>query len=511
MMKSEAVKPVADVMLILEGTYPYVRGGVSSWVHQLIQGLPERTFELVFIGGAPNQYGPIQYALPDNVTRLHVHYLMDNTVTCQRERTLLHQNKIALFEQWQTLLTYFRDSTNPIPDDLVRFMFASFATESGLTFADFLYHHQAWNVLTQHYFDYFQRSSFIDFFWTFRNIYKPLFVMANLARKLPKTRLIHSVSTGYAGLLGAGLSEMQDTPFIITEHGIYTKERKIDLLQADWINDAPVELGNHLYTDMGYIRKMWIHFFEQLGRTSYRYARQITALYEGNRQRQIRDGAPTDKTRVIPNGINLDRFTDLANHRSDVIPHVVGLIGRVVPIKDIKTFIRAIKEAQHHLPDLQGWIVGPTEEDPDYVQECKLLTASLDLNDNIRFLGMQDVTRIFPQLGAVALTSISEAQPLVLLEAMASGVPVLATDVGACRAIIEGDTPEDKALGAAGRVVSIASPGETASAICQLLSNRTQWRAYHTTGLARTTRFYNQSLMFERYRTLYRETLSWPE
>ena len=57
----------------------------------------------------------------------------------------------------------------------------------------------------------------------------------------------------------------------------------------------------------------------------------------------------------------------------------------------------------------------------------------------------------------MALTSISEAQPLVLLEAMAAGVPVLATDVGSCREIIEGATDEDKALGKAGEVVSIAS------------------------------------------------------
>ncbi|WP_261887424.1 DUF3492 domain-containing protein [Vibrio aerogenes] len=41
----------ADVILVLEGTYPYVRGGVSSWVHQLIHGLPSVTFELVFLGG----------------------------------------------------------------------------------------------------------------------------------------------------------------------------------------------------------------------------------------------------------------------------------------------------------------------------------------------------------------------------------------------------------------------------------------------------------------------------
>lgn len=43
---------VVDVMLLLEGTYPFVAGGVSSWVHQLISGLPGITFGIVFIGGS---------------------------------------------------------------------------------------------------------------------------------------------------------------------------------------------------------------------------------------------------------------------------------------------------------------------------------------------------------------------------------------------------------------------------------------------------------------------------
>ena len=48
---------MADVTLLLEGTYPYVSGGVSSWVHQIIRGLPEIKFSLVFLGGDPKLYG----------------------------------------------------------------------------------------------------------------------------------------------------------------------------------------------------------------------------------------------------------------------------------------------------------------------------------------------------------------------------------------------------------------------------------------------------------------------
>ncbi|MEI8707434.1 GT4 family glycosyltransferase PelF [Pseudoalteromonas sp. B62] len=106
-------KPNADVLLLLEGTYPYVRGGVSSWVHQIIEGLPHYNFELVFLGGAPEHYGEIQYTLPKNVTKLHVHYLVENNASEIKAKHGVKYKK-ELFEFWQQLQNYFRDSKEPI-------------------------------------------------------------------------------------------------------------------------------------------------------------------------------------------------------------------------------------------------------------------------------------------------------------------------------------------------------------------------------------------------------------
>ena len=311
--------------------------------------------------------------------------------------------------------------------------------------------------------------------------------------------------------MGAGASVIHNTPFLLTEHGIYTKERKIDLIQASWIKESEQSLGKNLNTEMGFIRRMWISFFEQIGRTTYHQADKIISLYEGNRQRQIKDGASESKASVVPNGIKTKRFVDALNARPKSVPMVVGLIGRVVPIKDIKTFIRAIKEVQAELPDIEGWIIGPFEEDPQYYKECQLLVSSLDLDKNITFTGMKNIVEILPKLGIVALTSISEAQPLVLLEAMAAGVPVLASDVGSCREIIEGASEEDRALGKAGEVVSIASPSETAQQIITLLENEQTWYQYQQNGLNRVKIYYDESHMFARYDKLYKDTIAWPE
>src|SRR5688572_8359601 len=70
-------KMAADITMILEGTYPFVSGGVSSWVHQIIKGLPEIKFSLVFIGGSRDKYEKMRFELPANVVHLQEHYLSE--------------------------------------------------------------------------------------------------------------------------------------------------------------------------------------------------------------------------------------------------------------------------------------------------------------------------------------------------------------------------------------------------------------------------------------------------
>ena len=123
------------------------------------------------------------------------------------------------------------------------------------------------------------------------------------------------------------------------------------------------------------------------------------------------------------------------------------------------------------VPDAKGWLVGPEEEDPDYVAECKALVASFGLEDSVQFLGFQKLTDIFPQIGLTVLTSVSEGQPLTTLEGFAAGIPTVTTDVGSCSELIYGDTEEDRAIGAAGAVVPIANPAAFAEAVIPFLTD----------------------------------------
>jgi hypothetical protein len=65
----------ADIALLLEGTFPYVSGGVSSWVHQILQAYPQHSFAIVFIGSRREDYGDFRYELPPNVVHFEEHFL----------------------------------------------------------------------------------------------------------------------------------------------------------------------------------------------------------------------------------------------------------------------------------------------------------------------------------------------------------------------------------------------------------------------------------------------------
>jgi glycosyltransferase involved in cell wall biosynthesis len=131
----------------------------------------------------------------------------------------------------------------------------------------------------------------------------------------------------------------------------------------------------------------------------------------------------------------------------------------------------------------------------------------LGIADKLKFLGHQNVLEILPKLGVLMLTSISEAQPLAILEAFAAGVPCVATDVGACREQIEGGNAEDRALGLAGRVVPFADADALARAAVELLSDSSTWLSCQGVGMKRVEQFYSQKAMLDAYLGVYRRAL----
>lgn len=499
----------ADVCFLLEGTYPYVRGGVSSWIKQLIEGMPEVRFSIVYLGALASDQTEPAYELPENLVHLEIHALLEDV---KEDAAPLRpwNNKRRVRDRFSrnAALHASLSATGRTVDDKVADEFTELLCgQCPMTHKDLLESPAAWDLIQKHYRTAPPDQDFNHYFWTVRGMHSPLFVLARIARSAPSACIYHAVSTGYAGFLGAMLQSRTGKPYLLTEHGIYTKERELDLAQVDWIppDSAPFDVG--MQHGMGHLRKLWIHFFHSLGRIAYSKADRIYTLYSGNRDRQINDGAPPARLEIIPNGVNVRRFVGARRDNDAPVPPVLALIGRVVPIKDIKTFVRAMRIVKSRVPDVEGWLIGPEDEDPGYTRECRLLVESMGLSDTVKFLGFQKPEEIFPQVGLTVLTSVSEGQPLVMLEGFAAGIPALSTDVGSCSELIFGNTAEDRALGIAGAIVPIADPSRFADAAIRLLIDRELWGQARDAAIARVETYYDDQTMLQRYSDVYEEFL----
>ncbi len=267
---------------------------------------------------------------------------------------------------------------------------------------------------------------------------------------------------------------------------------------------------HHSFKEQG-LFAIWLNFFSILANVTYAGANPIISLFEEYRQRQIADGADPSRTKLISYGVDFAHYKFLNKPSPNQIHPVLACIGRVVPIKDVKTFIRACALIIQKIPGAEGWIVGPTNDDEDYVDSCQSLIAMLGLENKIRFLGMQHVMDIFPKIDLLLLSSISEGSPFVILESFAVGIPVVATNVGGCHELIYGKDAEDQASGSAGRLVHMADPNGLANAALELLTSQSAWVQAQQIGLARIRKYYSMEQLVKNYRSIYEEAMTWPE
>ena len=486
---------MSDVCLLVEGAYPYVTGGVSNWLHALIGNLPDLTFSLVHIGARPDSQRKFLYELPSNVVEFREMFINDPTHVQKLNR---QPRKPASWQHFQAL-----HETVALGQAYDSDRFKELVAQpgfAGLTTSDLLYTRESWDLLVRLYRLHAPQESFVDFFWTFRFTYLPIFTI--LEGVLPLAGVYHAVSTGFCGLLGALAKLRTGRPFLVTEHGLYTREREIEIAQAPWLSQLTPEhrLRNQR---MGFFQQWWLNIYRFMEGITYDVADALISITGVNQNYQVKRGADARKLKLIPNGIDIERLAYLPE-RNHAEGFLVGFIGRVVSIKDVKTFIRAIKFAHEAIPNLEVYIVGPTEEDTQYFQECSRLVELLNLGEVIHFTGPADVKLYYSKLDVVVLTSLSEGQPLAILEANCAKLPVVATDVGACRELLAGVTPDDQALGESGIITPVASPYETAQAIIRLWRDEDLRLRMGRAGQQRVKDFYSQEKLYSSYHALYR-------
>jgi polysaccharide biosynthesis protein PelF len=489
---------IADVCLILEGAYPFVTGGVSSWMHELIKSQADLSFVIVALTADAKPREP-RYELPPNVTNLIVVPLQDAITAMPQGRAV-----DDLIEAIEPPLTRFM-AEGRLAD--LALLLKAFDDHPGIASKTSLLNSpSAFAMIQRMYKVAVPGSSFLNFFWTWRALLGGLF--SALLAPLPEARIHHAISTGYAGLVLARAVIETGRPGLLTEHGIYTNERRQEIAMADWLkDDLPETFG--LGDRRKDLRDVWIDAFRSYSNVCYEACTTITTLYSGNQTLQLRDGADASRLSIIPNGINYPELAAI-DRTSDAETPTVALIGRVVPIKDVKTFIRAAAKLKAMVPSVRCLLLGPMDEDPQYFAECSTLVEQLELGAAFQFTGKVRLSDYLGQIDVVVLTSISEAQPLVLLEAGAAGIPSVATDVGSCKDIIFGRDDESPRLGPGGFIVPLADPEAMAQAVAKLLIDPQLRESCGRAMQRRTERYYNKAVVDALYRRLYDDHLALP-
>lgn len=466
------------VCIIAEGSYPYVTGGVSSWIHQLIRSLPEIDFKILSIMPDYEKNLERRYEVPENLKEIKTIYLNDFLKKNQTHKQikvkhLTDDNHKCLFD----LITL-----NPkgnlyhmyqLLNDKKRFKKSIDLLKSDIF----------WEFSKTVYDKGFKEENFNDFFWTYRSMFISIINMFEI--EAIEADVYHSVSTGYAGFLGAILKYHGEKPFILTEHGIYPREREEEILKAPWVPDK--------------YKNLWIDYFYFISKLSYQAVDELITLFKKNQDIQLSIGAPKDKSIIIPNCIDLDalHYRPYEIRANDA--YVIGAVLRITPIKDVMTLIRSFKIVKETYNEAKLIIIGPRDEDEEYYRQCLGLVELLKLKEAVTFTGRVDVVEYYRKMDVLVLTSISEGQPLVILEAMAVGLPVVSTDVGACRELLQPDQPSK----ASGIITPLVHPKATADGIIKILQNGKLASKFARNGRKRVEESYYQDIFINAYRELY--------
>ena len=198
------------------------------------------------------------------------------------------------------------------------------------------------------------------------------------------------------------------------------------------------------------------------------------------------------KTTTIWNGIDLDRF----EYRGPAVDPVAISVARLSPEKDFSTLLRAVWILIQDVPEFRLQIVGDGPER----EHLRSLSRDLKLDRHIEFLGeCSDVPQRLARAGFFVSATRTEGISLTLLEAMATGLPVVTTRVGG--------NPEVVQDGRTGRLVKAGCPERLANAMREMLLDRDAWPVMGELARQRVEQHFNVRNMVRQYESLYEELL----
>ncbi|WP_369051976.1 DUF3492 domain-containing protein [Kineococcus terrestris] len=463
------------VALLTEGTYPFVVGGVSTWCHQVVTGLPEFDFELVAVTSP--ELEEAVFRLPPNA-RVGAHLQLWGPRAPRRApgapRAPRARRPQLGAELLRGLLGWDVDPLDVVPalvwcrqhpERVVPTFRAAATWTAFLAALEELaaeHHPDAGEVPpldVRHALELYATTS-----WLARTA----------AEATPDADVSLVTAAGWAVLPAVVDKALTGRPVLLSEHGVYVREA---YLAAARSSDGPAQRFTATRLARG------------LARLTYAVADVVSPVTAANAAWEERLGAAPGRIVPVPNGVPAPGEPAPAPRTCTVVS-----VGRIDPLKDVATMLRVAAEVRRRVPGARFLHYGPVPPGQEaYARGCRELHAALGLEGAFEFRGStSDPTGVVRDADVVLMTSISEGFPMAVLEALSQARPVVTTHVGGVLEAV---------LGAG----VTAAPGDVAGladAVSTLLRDPELAERLGRRGHARVRRNFPQQRCLDGYRLL---------
>jgi glycosyltransferase involved in cell wall biosynthesis len=453
------------IALMTEGTYPFAFGGVSVWCDQLIRGMPGYDFHLVALVGTAAE-SPV-WALPGNVVSMVTMPLWGPAPAAPAPRRAGGRRAglpLRLLRQLIDILLGPQAGTPQRFGGVLRELHEYCSRHGALTAS--LASDKAVRLLAEAWRDRSPGASPAE--PTLHDAVTALQLLDHSLRPLcyqsEPADLGHAVANGLSLLPALAAKWQHGVPVLLTEHGVYLREQYLQHRRSPY--RWPV-------------KALYLSFLRHLCATGYAEAAAITPGNAYNRRWEERLGAEPSRIRTVYNGVDPACFP--AVDGEPAVP-TISWVGRIDPIKDLETLLRAFAQVHRDLPAARLRLFGsaPPGGEP-YLHRCQALAAELGIDGAAAFEGrVADIRDAYQAGSIVVLCSVSEGFPYSLIEAMTCARACVATDVGGVT----------EALADTGLIVPPRNPERLARACLSLLRDASLRRRLGSAARARALEYF---------------------
>ncbi len=508
--------PMVDVAIVAESTYPFLRGGVSAVVQDIVEGNPDLTFGIIHIAWDSNAPSTALYEVPPNVLWVHTVYLSmqehRDDFTRLRGQALgmgrAARARLAhrVYDVLESILAGEMEPTWKLYDE-------------GMNPRTQTY--PLWALLGTKEFMTATRDRLpglglplTDTFWLLRDFFS--LACAVLGHDFPAARVYHAHTTGYASLLGAAAARQNDGKFLLTEHNLYVRDTVNTLLERSM--SLPVTVSDWREFEVTPVQRAWMAWWIEIGRLCYPSAAAITYLYPQAITEAADLGSPVEKSVIIPNGMTVRDFDAVYQQRLQAMDDIragekmrrwrLVYIARVVPIKGLLDLISTVQIlVKRGVTSFHLDVLGPTDHTPDYYRACRNKARELQVEEYLTFHGTVDVRAMLGDFDLLVLSSYNEGQPIVVLEAMTAGIPTVGTEVGGMAQLITDPltTENGHTWPACGLLVDPGQTDKMADALQTVMQDRAMYEQFARNARGRIIDFFQLKDAMAAYNQLYRE------